>query len=64
MTAWCSGSPPPPGLAASIADLAQREHSCCAFFDFAIRIGVAEIVLEIGAPAEAASLLDAFLVSS
>ena len=47
------------GMASAIADLAQREVDCCAFFAFAIRIAGGEVTLEVRAPAEAAPLLDA-----
>lgn len=50
-----------PGLAATIADLAERERECCTFFAFSIRIAGDQVALEVRAPLEAAALLDAFL---
>lgn len=50
-----------PGLAARIADLAQRELECCAFFEFTVRIVGDVVELEVRAPSDAAPLLDAFL---
>ena len=41
-------------------DLARREKACCPFFDFALRIESAGIVLSISVPTEAAAALDAF----
>ena len=42
-------------------DLARREKDCCAFFDFRLELLPDAIWLEVGAPDEAASLLDALV---
>lgn len=42
--------PPGPDLAARVAELAAAEQSCCAFFDFTVRISAAATVLEARAP--------------
>lgn len=42
--------PPGPGLATRVAALAAAEQSCCAFFDFTVRITVGATVLEARAP--------------
>ncbi len=39
-------------------DLARREKDCCAFFEFRLDLLPDSIWLEVGAPAEAAHLLD------
>jgi hypothetical protein len=39
-------------------DLARREKDCCAFFEFRLELLSDEVWLEIGAPAEAAAILD------
>jgi hypothetical protein len=39
-------------------DLARREKDCCAFFEFRLELLPDAIWLEVGAPAEAAALLD------
>jgi DNA-binding transcriptional MerR regulator len=51
--------PTSPGLAATIADLAEREHGCCSFFDFAVRISAAGLSLDVRAPEAAADLVAA-----
>jgi hypothetical protein len=51
--------PPGPGLAATVADLAEREHGCCSFFDFTVRIEAAGLALDVRAPEAAADLVDA-----
>ena len=40
--------------------LAQREHACCPFFDFTLRITAASSSLVISVPPEAAPVLDMF----
>ena len=49
--------PSRPGLAAEAIDLAEREQECCAFFDFAVRVGPDGLSLEVRAPEEAAELV-------
>lgn len=49
---------PEEGLAAALAALAEAEHGCCAFFDFAVGIRADEVTLDVRAPAEARPLLD------
>jgi hypothetical protein len=44
-------------------DLARREKDCCAFFEFRLELLTEAIWLEVGVPAEAASLLDIFVNS-
>jgi hypothetical protein len=44
-------------------DLAQREKDCCAFFEFHLELLPDAIWLEVGAPDEAASLLDGLFES-
>jgi hypothetical protein len=41
------------------ADLARREKECCAFFEFRLELLPDAVWLEVGAPAEAAFLVDA-----
>ena len=41
----------------AIATLAAAEQECCAFFDFTLRVSRDGIALEVGAPAEASSML-------
>jgi len=45
----------------SAVDLARREKDCCAFFEFRLELLPDAIWLEVGAPLEAASLLDALV---
>ncbi len=40
-------------------DLARREKACCAFFEFRLELLPDEVWLEVGAPVEAAAILDA-----
>jgi DNA-binding transcriptional MerR regulator len=47
------------GLAAAVADLAEREHGCCSFFDFDVRIGRGGLALVVRAPDAAAGLVAA-----
>jgi DNA-binding transcriptional MerR regulator len=49
--------PPGPQLAGRLADLAAREHSCCAFFTFTLRPTSDALVLDVTAPADAAEVL-------
>ena len=42
------------------ADLAAREKACCGFFTFAIEIDTDDRVLVVGAPPDAAAVLDEF----
>jgi DNA-binding transcriptional MerR regulator len=44
---------PEDGLAADLAALAEAEHRCCAFLDFAIGINADAITLDVRAPADA-----------
>lgn len=48
---------PAPGLAARLADLAEREQACCSFFGFAVRPGSDTVVLEVVAPEAATGLV-------
>ncbi|MGI8684057.1 MAG: MerR family transcriptional regulator [Acidimicrobiales bacterium] len=48
---------PDPGLAATLADLAQAEQSCCAFFEFAVGISADAVTLDVWAPADAEPVL-------
>lgn len=50
-----------PGLAARLADLAEAEHGCCGFFDFAIALGPDGTSLTVTAPPEARAMVDALL---
>lgn len=45
-------------VATRAIDLAMREKTCCAFFDFSLRIDTSELWLEIAVPEGAASVLD------
>lgn len=47
----------PAELAGPVAELAAAEQGCCAFFDFALRLVVGTLQLEVRAPAEAAPLV-------
>lgn len=40
--------------------LAQREHACCPFFDFTLRITATSSSLVISVPSDAAPVLDTF----
>lgn len=46
-----------PDLASHVADLALREQSCCAFFDFTLRIGAGSLVLDVRAPDAGADVI-------
>jgi DNA-binding transcriptional MerR regulator len=50
---------PADGLAARLADLAEKEQGCCAFFDFAVRVSPSGVALDVQAPANAAELVTA-----
>ncbi|WP_458083701.1 hypothetical protein [Streptomyces malaysiensis] len=53
-----------PGLAAEVAALAAAEQSCCAFFDFTLRLAPDALQLDVRAPAGAAEMpADLFGVS-
>jgi DNA-binding transcriptional MerR regulator len=52
---------PVAGLAARLADLAEKEQGCCAFFDFAVRVSPAGVALEVRAPEGAAELVTALV---
>jgi hypothetical protein len=52
---------PVAGLAARLADLAEKEQGCCAFFDFAVRVSPAGVALEVRAPEGAADLVTALV---
>lgn len=45
----------------STVDLARREKACCAFFEFRLELLADDVWFEIGAPAEAAAVLDALI---
>jgi hypothetical protein len=45
----------------STVHLARREKDCCAFFDFRLEIEPDVVWLEVGAPTEAAAILDALI---
>ncbi len=47
----------PAELAGPVAELAAAEQGCCAFFDFALRLVVGTLQLEVRTPAEAAPLV-------
>jgi DNA-binding transcriptional MerR regulator len=49
--------PTTPALAGEVASLAAAEQDCCAFFDFTLHLGPAELVLTVRAPESAGSLL-------
>lgn len=46
-----------PALAGRLADLAAREHRCCAFFTFSLQLTGQAVVLDVTAPADAADVL-------
>lgn len=48
-----------PEVASAVADLAMREQSCCAFFEFSLRMGGDSLWLEVTAPDDAAPILEA-----
>ena len=52
---------PVDGLAARLADLAEKEQRCCAFFDFAVRVTPSGVALEVRAPEDAAELVAALV---
>jgi hypothetical protein len=45
---------------ASLVHLAQQEKGCCPFFTFGLEIEAETVILVVGAPDEAAGLLDDF----
>lgn len=45
-------------------DLARREKACCAFFDFRLELLTESVWLEVQAPEDAASILDALYVGA
>ena len=47
-----------PDLAAKTADLAAREQSCCAFFDFTLRLVPDALWLEVRAPDDARPIVE------
>lgn len=49
------------GLAAQVADLAQRESSCCSFFVFDVERDGGRIVLDVRVPPAYAEVLTALL---
>jgi hypothetical protein len=49
------------GLAAQVADLAERETSCCSFFAFAVERDGERIVLDVRVPPAYAEVLTALL---
>ncbi len=51
-----------PSLLVVAIQLAQREKSCCPFFDFMLRIEAEAFILQINVPEDAAPLLDGFAV--
>ncbi len=51
-------------LLADVVDLAQREKSCCPFFDFSLRIDADALVLRVAVPPEASAVLDRFVGST
>lgn len=55
---------PDPGLAAEVANLAQREQGCCAFYDFAVHINPSGLALEVKAPDAAKEMVDALFGSA
>ena len=48
---------PEPGLAAELAALAEAEHGCCAFFEFAVGFAADRVTLDVRAPLDAAPLV-------
>jgi hypothetical protein len=51
---------PAPGVLEAAVDLAQREKTCCAFFDFAIDVATDQLWLRVAVPPEASGILDDF----
>ncbi|AUA16636.1 HTH-type transcriptional regulator ZntR [Streptomyces malaysiensis subsp. malaysiensis] len=54
---FSSGAGTGPGLAAEVAALAAAEQSCCAFFDFTLRLAPDALQLDVRAPEGAAEML-------
>jgi hypothetical protein len=50
--------------AAEVADLAAKEQACCSFFRFGVGIADGETTLDISAPPEARTMVDALLSAS
>jgi MerR family copper efflux transcriptional regulator len=50
-------------LILTTVDLLQREKDCCAFFEFRLELLPDTLWLEVAVPAEAASMLDAFVAT-
>ncbi len=48
-----------PSAVASIIGLAQREKTCCPFFDFSLQVEVDGVALRVMVPEDAISILDA-----
>ncbi len=55
---------PADGLAARLAELAEAEQRCCAFFAFSVEVSAAGVALEVRAPSEAADLVTTLLSPS
>jgi hypothetical protein len=47
-----------PGFADQLGDLTRREKECCPFFDFRISTVDDEVVLDVGAPADARQIVE------
>jgi hypothetical protein len=58
---WSIGFAADPPLIGRLADVAVREHQCCAFFSFAIVVDGSQVRLEARAPETAQPLLDELL---
>lgn len=50
--------------AATVADLAQRELECCAFFEFNVGFSDGRVTLDVQAPHDARSIIDEFFGAS
>lgn len=49
-----------PGVLDAAVDLARREKTCCAFFDFSIDVAADQLWLRVAVPPEASGILDDF----
>jgi MerR family copper efflux transcriptional regulator len=46
---------------AGLVELVAAEQECCPFFTFTVTVNNTDVVLEVGAPADARELVDALL---
>ena len=51
----------PPGLAATVRDLAARETACCSFFEFTLTATGGHLAMRIRTPAAQIEVLDALV---